>query len=163
MTSHSAVTPPAPLVTPDRDTVGAPRIVNESSLKPLQTTEECSGGVLIFPSCFQQEMLQTAQRLIAELDPVLQQQLLDEVAENHRLNSKKTIPLRLLRYLACAAREGRFVPELCFHVEARRKARQLAKVEEAKPASAPLTREQLDERRAELRKAVGITKPGEKS
>lgn len=156
MTRTKIVTPPLPTMTPIDDSGGTPRTTIQSSFEPLQTNNSRRCIDLIFSSCFPLEARPTAQRLLAGLGPELSQQLLDEVAENHLLDPTKTIPLRLLRYLSSAARNGRFAPELCFQAAARRRlANQVFLVEKNKSPSASLTREQISAHLSTLRQVIG--------
>ena len=92
-------------------------------LPTLHTALGGGGASVEVPNCFEGPAQEIASRLISDLKPELQQQLLDEVDENYRQRPEKTVPLRLLRHLSGLARRGQFRPELCFMTAERRSAR----------------------------------------
>lgn len=134
-----------PVVTPLTD--------KESLSESLQQQETAPNQPLVIPSCFSDGQRIAITGVLVGLSLVLQQQLLDEVDENYRLHPEKTVPLRLLRFLADAARRGIFRPELCFIAQKRRDAFFERSKSQNKPFTKPI-KEKSEEKMAALRGAI---------
>jgi hypothetical protein len=126
-----------------------PGITSEPLTEPPQ---------LHYPACFPQQAKAYAHSAMTGLDVVVQQLLLDEVAENFRRQPGRTVPLRLLRALAAKARSGEFTPELAFFEIARRQAGQEkhlpVKPSEVRQDERPM-RSQVQANLAEIRRKLG--------
>lgn len=126
-----------------------PGIISEPLIEPPQ---------LYYPACFPEQARAYAHSAMTGLNVVVQQLLLDEVAENFRRQPGRTVPLRLLRALAAKARSGGFTPELAFFEIARRQAGQEkhlpVKPPEVRQDERP-TRSQVRANLAEIRRKLG--------
>ncbi|QLG88561.1 hypothetical protein HQ393_10075 [Chitinibacter bivalviorum] len=105
------------------DISDVPITINYPSFEPPQLqAQQVANPELIIPDCFPRASVYVIKQQIAQVDGDLRQQILDEVAENYRLNPTKTIPLRLLRCFVALSKKGQFYPELCFQYADRRAA-----------------------------------------
>lgn len=99
--------------------------------------ESCGGNSYIFPKPLSPEEIISANLYLKSIDPVLGQQLLDELAG--RINSKsiRTSTLGYLRSLVAQAQRGSFIPELGIRVaQARERTKAIQEVPEITPTAA---------------------------
>jgi hypothetical protein len=126
-------------------------ILNHHEQQPTRGCVE-----LVFPKQFSILEIELAQTRLADLEPVLAQAVLDELAGRLNANSVRGAPLSYLRSLVACTKNGTFAPETGIRVAlARKRANELAMLK--RPDS--LTNSQTctsnpRERLAVLRKAL---------
>jgi hypothetical protein len=150
--------PPGTEMSAGGDRVVTPRTATKTSNEspPQQTDGSGVGSKVEIPECFKAASQESVLGLIANLQPEMQQQLLDEVDENYRQQPAKTVPLRLLRYLTGLAKLGQFQPELSFQAAERRAARRrVEKVAAPPPPKAERSPEVVAEARKKLARIRG--------
>lgn len=101
----------------------------------------CGGHSYIFPKSLSANEIKSANIYLNSIDPILGQQLLDELAG--RINSKsiRTSSLGYLRSLVAQAQRGSFIPEVGIQIELARERsnaiQELPKVTPTKPNEVP--------------------------